>query len=235
MNITIQTILHEQQAYDTPGNWRFDQNGNLLIEVSAMGDWRYELLVALHELIEVGICKHRGISQEAVDAFDIQYDEFDFFGRIVQFVFDLPKLGDNLVVAGRMERFGVTPGEWDLDVDILIFLEELTQLGNPRDHRVISYRHAQAFHFLLGLGSKILQLIAFPAPPDSLPLAHQFHLEISVVDVRKPEHVNLRDDIPEIPHHRDLIEPIPNPQLVRPRGKAFPGGIVVVDLSELTR
>lgn len=74
MNITIQTILHESQAYDTVGNWRFDQNGNLLIEVSAMGDWRYELLVALHELIEVGLCKHRGISQESVDAFDIQYE-----------------------------------------------------------------------------------------------------------------------------------------------------------------
>jgi len=33
------------------------------------------MLVALHELVEVLACKHDGVSQEAVDAFDIEYEK----------------------------------------------------------------------------------------------------------------------------------------------------------------
>lgn len=73
MKITIETIPHSQQRYDTCGDWLFDDNGDLLIRVSELGDWRYEALVGVHELIEVLICKHRGISQEEVDKFDINY------------------------------------------------------------------------------------------------------------------------------------------------------------------
>lgn len=75
MNITIQTIPHDSQAYETVGNWRFDQNGNLLIEVSDMGNWKYSLLVALHELVEVSLCKDRNIPQAVVDEFDINYEK----------------------------------------------------------------------------------------------------------------------------------------------------------------
>lgn len=70
MKITIKTIPHDKQRYETCGDWGFDQNGDLDICVSAMGDWRYELLVGVHELIEAALCKHRGIAGEAVDAFD---------------------------------------------------------------------------------------------------------------------------------------------------------------------
>lgn len=75
MNIEIKTIPHNAQAYETPGNWRFDQDGNLLIEVSDMGNWKYALLVAFHELVEVALCKDRNIQQALVDEFDIQYEK----------------------------------------------------------------------------------------------------------------------------------------------------------------
>lgn len=75
MNIAIKTIPHSHQRYETPGDWFFDSHGNLEIRVSDTKDWRTDALMAVHELVEVLICKHRGITQESVDAFDIQYEK----------------------------------------------------------------------------------------------------------------------------------------------------------------
>jgi hypothetical protein len=74
MKITIETIPHEQQRYPTIGDWVFDGKGDLTIRVSALGDWRYEALIAVHELVEVLLCKHQGVSQEAVDQFDLEFE-----------------------------------------------------------------------------------------------------------------------------------------------------------------
>lgn len=75
MNITIKTVNHIDQRYETCGDWYFDVQGDLVIAVSSVGDWRMEALVAFHELAEVLICKHRGITQSAVDEFDIAYEK----------------------------------------------------------------------------------------------------------------------------------------------------------------
>jgi len=77
MNITITTIPHKAQRYPTAGDWQIDTLGNLLITISALGDWRYEFLVALHELVEVVLCIARGIPQDIVDAFDMAWQEHD--------------------------------------------------------------------------------------------------------------------------------------------------------------
>lgn len=75
MNVTIKTIPHIDQRYDTVGDWWFDDAGDLHLRVSAMGDWRKEALVAFHELAEVLLCKDRGITAETVDAFDMAHAE----------------------------------------------------------------------------------------------------------------------------------------------------------------
>lgn len=75
MNITIRTIPHKDQRYPTCGDWQFDRKGNLLVTISDMGDWKHELLVAVHELVEVSLCKDRGISQRKVDNFDRKFEE----------------------------------------------------------------------------------------------------------------------------------------------------------------
>ena len=75
MDITIRTIPHKAQDYDTAGNWKFDANRDLLIEVSQLGDWRKESAIGVHELVETLICKHLGITQEMVDAFDLAWME----------------------------------------------------------------------------------------------------------------------------------------------------------------
>lgn len=75
MKITIETIPHEQQRYPTVGDWQYDESGNLTIRVSQLSDWRREALIAVHELVEVILCKGVGLSQEAVDAFDIAFEK----------------------------------------------------------------------------------------------------------------------------------------------------------------
>ena len=71
---TIVPIKHEHQRYNTCGDWR-EGYKSLHIDVSQLPDWRYEALIAIHELVEAVLCRHAGISQEAVDAFDIAHPE----------------------------------------------------------------------------------------------------------------------------------------------------------------
>jgi hypothetical protein len=83
MDITVNVIPHFEQRYPTTGDWRFYKNwtrGNgdevemLSIAVSEMGDWRYEFLIAVHEIIEAGLCKHAGIDEPTVKRFDELYE-----------------------------------------------------------------------------------------------------------------------------------------------------------------
>ena len=45
--------------------------------VSATGDWRYDALIAVHELVEAILCRARGITTEQVDAFDGTHPDDD--------------------------------------------------------------------------------------------------------------------------------------------------------------
>lgn len=74
MKITIETIAHSEQRYDTCGDWTFDEAGNLTIRVSQLSDWRREMLIAIHELAEVLTCKVNGVTQEMVDKFDFEFE-----------------------------------------------------------------------------------------------------------------------------------------------------------------
>jgi hypothetical protein len=75
MKIIIETIPHDQQRYPTVGDWQWKDDGETLtIKVSNMGNWRYEALVAVHELVEVLLCKQAGVSEEKVDQFDINFE-----------------------------------------------------------------------------------------------------------------------------------------------------------------
>lgn len=69
--ITMLSISHDQQRYETIGDWLYPDKNELLITVSKMDDWRYEVLVAVHELVEAVLCQDRDITQEEVDEFDL--------------------------------------------------------------------------------------------------------------------------------------------------------------------
>lgn len=74
MKISILTIPHNQHRYETVGDWVTDKTtGQVRIYVSQMGNWRYELLVAVHELVEAFLCLHDGVTEESVDKFDKEF------------------------------------------------------------------------------------------------------------------------------------------------------------------
>ena len=73
--IIIKSIPHAQQEYPTVGNYWIDFLGRRQIAVSSMKDWRYELLVAVHELIEVSLVEKRSISERKITEFDIKFEE----------------------------------------------------------------------------------------------------------------------------------------------------------------
>lgn len=72
MRIVIDVIPHEKQSYPTVGNWTYQEDGTLFIEVSRLGSWRREALIAIHEFVEAMWCKSQGISQAVVDKFDLE-------------------------------------------------------------------------------------------------------------------------------------------------------------------
>lgn len=75
MKIQLRTIPHSEQPYPTVGNWANMPDGSLQIDVSDMGNDDYAFLVAIHELVEVWLCNKRGITDEAVSSFDIEYEK----------------------------------------------------------------------------------------------------------------------------------------------------------------
>ena len=73
MKITIETIPHDKQRYDTCGDWRWVAPFHLCITVSEIGDWKMETCVGVHEVCEALICSALEISQNAVDEFDMAF------------------------------------------------------------------------------------------------------------------------------------------------------------------
>lgn len=76
MNITIKVIPPNEHRSCVDGcDWYWDENGDLQVRISPLSDWRHEVLLAIHETVEAIMCKHNGVSQEAVDKFDVEYDK----------------------------------------------------------------------------------------------------------------------------------------------------------------
>ncbi|MDE2015972.1 MAG: hypothetical protein KGJ89_05100 [Patescibacteria group bacterium] len=71
-SILIDIIKHKHQRYNTCGDW-FRDGEFLRIRVSQMLNPDYEFLIALHELVETYLSGKHGITEEEVDAFDINW------------------------------------------------------------------------------------------------------------------------------------------------------------------
>jgi hypothetical protein len=70
----IKTVPHERQRYETVGDYWTSANGRIHVRISDMENWRYEALVAIHELVEKVITNHQGIKEADIDAFDKMFE-----------------------------------------------------------------------------------------------------------------------------------------------------------------
>jgi hypothetical protein len=101
--IEVRTIPHNTQRYDTVGDWWTDEDG-WHIRVSYLGNWRYNFLVAFHELLEMAWCKWHGISEAAVTFHDIEFERNRKPG-------DLSEPGDHPLAPYRMGHRYATVAE----------------------------------------------------------------------------------------------------------------------------
>jgi hypothetical protein len=103
MRIIIETLPHAEQRYDTVGDWYVDAEGTWQIRISALGNWKQEMLVAMHELVEMALCQAHDVTSREVDAFDLHWKAHH----------DIDEPGDDLTapyyqehqIATALERF----------------------------------------------------------------------------------------------------------------------------------
>lgn len=93
MIIDYVAIPHDEQRYESAGDWKFCPPGSrhencgfgwydddhaddvLHIRVSKLSDPRHELLIFHHELTEAILCRQAGVTAEAVDEWDLAYEK----------------------------------------------------------------------------------------------------------------------------------------------------------------
>jgi hypothetical protein len=74
--IIIKPVMSENQRYLTCGDYVYDaEDDTLTVFISRMGDWRSELLVALHEVFESVSCIAADIECTDIDLFDMEYEK----------------------------------------------------------------------------------------------------------------------------------------------------------------
>jgi hypothetical protein len=76
-SVAIETLPPRKMRYRTVGDWFFrgEKNDHLVIQVADTGNWTYNLMVAIHELVEVFLCCLKGITTEQVDRFDKAHED----------------------------------------------------------------------------------------------------------------------------------------------------------------
>jgi hypothetical protein len=79
MNISIRTIPHADQLYETVGNYflipnETDVARRLDVVVSDLRDWKMEFLIGIHETIESALMLAAGIPLIASTDFDVLYE-----------------------------------------------------------------------------------------------------------------------------------------------------------------
>jgi hypothetical protein len=102
LRMHIETIAHENQRYPTVGDYWLDEAGVEQIRVSEMMDWRYEVLVAVHEIVEMALTRHRGIAEEAITEFDMKFEQDKEKGLVGG------EAGDNVNAPYQKEHFFAT-------------------------------------------------------------------------------------------------------------------------------
>lgn len=72
--VIIRSIPHDRHRYETVGDYQTNTDGCMVVSVSQLPDWRFEFLVGIHEIIEATLCRQAGVTDAAIDHFDMQFE-----------------------------------------------------------------------------------------------------------------------------------------------------------------
>lgn len=127
MRIQMISIPHERQRYNTAGDWRFvGAEKDIIITVSHTAE-DYDFLVGIHEAVEAYLCRKRGVKEETVTAFDMDFESKRKSGNV-----DEP--GDDLNAPYRREHFFATSIErliaGELGVDWIEYNHTIQEIHN---------------------------------------------------------------------------------------------------------
>jgi len=97
MKIIIEIIPHENQRYETCGDYFIDDNGDIQIRVSDFGTELENIMVGTHELIEFALLRHRGVTDKDIDKFDLAFEEREDKGEFEEpgFAADSPYIAEH--------------------------------------------------------------------------------------------------------------------------------------------
>jgi len=98
----IKTIPHSEQRYETCGDYWVDENGVQQVRVSELSDWRYEVLIAVHEIVELSLARNRNIDEGEITKFDINFEAAKARGECSG------EAGDHVHAPYRKEHFFAT-------------------------------------------------------------------------------------------------------------------------------
>lgn len=134
LDIIIQTVKHEDQRYDTLGDYQSLDGitdvsltpGKAIITVSDMCSWRSELLVAIHELIELSTaCWINGIPDENIVAFDKANSLAIDPGSNPNAPYHTQHMLATFIESGLMPHFHITEEEHQFSMDFGYTVEEV--------------------------------------------------------------------------------------------------------------
>jgi hypothetical protein len=130
MKIQIETVPHDKHRYETVGDYWEADDGVLHVRVSEMDDWRYVILVAVHEVIEMMLTRYRGISEEEISKFDIAFEMRKARSE------ESGEAGDHPAAPYRKEHFFATNVERllaaELGVDWSVYERTVDALGEKK-------------------------------------------------------------------------------------------------------
>lgn len=75
LKIIIGTVPLSEIRNNGIGDYLMDEEGVIYISVAKFGDWKDQLLVAIHELTEFAQCIDKGIPEPDIDTFDAMYEK----------------------------------------------------------------------------------------------------------------------------------------------------------------
>lgn len=122
MRIVIETIPHDQQRYDTVGDWKFIGD-DLIIKVSRFypntlfSD--FEFLIGIHELIEAILCKAHGIKEEEVDYFDMSHEDHPDPGSLIDAPYYRQHLIATIIERILASELGINWDDYEKAIDNL--------------------------------------------------------------------------------------------------------------------
>jgi hypothetical protein len=73
MQITIEIIPAYLMRYDTWDDWQVDKEGNITFQIADAGNDLHNKMTLVHALIEQLLTEAKGVSEETITKFDLEY------------------------------------------------------------------------------------------------------------------------------------------------------------------